>query len=173
VINILYTIKQGETLFIHNMALSEAHEILVLAFDAVVDAVAPVLSLFSFRFSPNVLLVLRYSFTTPEISPLSCFSFLRYVNRALLALFCALCTISMPATNGLYNLIQDSVAIRVTVFRNKIPVSTPLLRMFMQTPANGSPLRNRTKSTSPTRTLSGFDFEKRRVREPDGSNTLI
>ncbi|KAL8932163.1 MAG: hypothetical protein Q9211_006488, partial [Gyalolechia sp. 1 TL-2023] len=54
----------------------------------------------------------------------------------------------------------------MTLFLNKIPVSTPRLLMFKHTPENGSPLVNVTRRISPGRGASGLSFAKSRVREP-------
>lgn len=43
----------------------------------------------------------------------------------------------------------------------------------MHTPANGSPVFNRTRRISPTLAASEFDLEKRAVRAPVGSRTDI
>lgn len=43
----------------------------------------------------------------------------------------------------------------------------------MHTPAKGSPVRWRTRRTSPTRAHSGLSFAKRRVRAPEGSRRVV
>ena len=45
--------------------------------------------------------------------------------------------------------------------------------MWMQTPAKGSPVFERTRRMSPTLTRSGLVGEKRRVRAPVGSRRAI
>lgn len=122
---------------------------------------------------PNAAFCLKYILTTFSTLPLSCFSFLMYVNRARLALFAARWTTSIPSTSGEYILYHISTPTLVSWPRSRIAVSTPRRRIFMQTPANGSPVRWRTSRISPTRAHSGFVFEKRRVRAPVGSSSAI